>query len=331
MHWSLCLVVIISSFLVGCVPSAKSPAQRNSATTPVNKTVLSERLETGRQELMQRAVERKLERVAIDLGSLAESSILLTLEKADQRQMDLGASKVGGQPDLPASTEWPRWNGVPLAFIAQLRMADAAKYDTEGQLPSTGTLYFFYDVKQRTWGFDPKDRGSWRVIYVADDNAQLQRTEPPADLPKEGRFSACSVGFCVDLTLPAFDTHYVRRLQLSEKERDEYVKLEAELQGERPAINRLLGHPDPIQNEMQLECQLTSNGLYTGNASGWDDPRRKELEKGAADWQLLLQIDSEDDKTGMMWGDCGRLYFWIRKQDLQKRDFGKVWMILQCS
>ena len=32
-----------------------------------------------------------------------------------------------------------------------------------------------------------------------------------------------------------------------------------------------------------------------------------------------------------MFGDCGHLYFWIRKQDLQNRDFDHVWMILQCS
>jgi uncharacterized protein YwqG len=91
----------------------------------------------------------------------------------------------------------------------------------------------------------------------------------------------------------------------------------------------MLGHPDPIQNDMQLDCQLAFHGLYTGNASGYEDPRRAELEKGAEDWQLLLQIDS-DDKARMIWGDAGRLYFWIRKQDLEKRAFENVWMILQC-
>ena len=33
----------------------------------------------------------------------------------------------------------------------------------------------------------------------------------------------------------------------------------------------------------------------------------------------------------MMWGDVGKLYFWIRKQDLARRDFSNVWMIMQCS
>ncbi|MEM9093270.1 MAG: DUF1963 domain-containing protein [Cyanobacteria bacterium P01_F01_bin.53] len=31
------------------------------------------------------------------------------------------------------------------------------------------------------------------------------------------------------------------------------------------------------------------------------------------------------------WGDSGRLYFWIRKQDLVKRDFSNIWCEMQCS
>jgi uncharacterized protein YwqG len=80
---------------------------------------------------------------------------------------------------------------------------------------------------------------------------------------------------------------------------------------------------------MDLECQLVSHGVYCGDESGYKSPRRAELENGKADWLLLLQLDSDDD-ADMMWGDAGRLYFWINKNDLARRDFSKVWMILQC-
>ncbi len=95
-------------------------------------------------------------------------------------------------------------------------------------------------------------------------------------------------------------------------------------------MHQLLGHPAPIQNEMRLECQLVSHGLYCGDARGGRDPRAKELAPGAADWRLLLQVDTDDD-AGMMWGDCGRLYFWIREDDLRDCAFENAWMILQCS
>jgi uncharacterized protein YwqG len=32
----------------------------------------------------------------------------------------------------------------------------------------------------------------------------------------------------------------------------------------------------------------------------------------------------------MMWGDGGRLYFWIPRESLAQRRFEDVWMILQC-
>ncbi|MBQ9182646.1 MAG: DUF1963 domain-containing protein, partial [Neisseriaceae bacterium] len=36
---------------------------------------------------------------------------------------------------------------------------------------------------------------------------------------------------------------------------------------------------------------------------------------------LLLQIESDE---GIMWGDCGVGNFFIRPDDLRKRDFSKV-------
>jgi uncharacterized protein YwqG len=45
---------------------------------------------------------------------------------------------------------------------------------------------------------------------------------------------------------------------------------------------------------------------------------------------LLLQIDTDDD-AGMMWGDVGRLYFWVPRAELQERNFDAVWMVLQCT
>ena len=81
---------------------------------------------------------------------------------------------------------------------------------------------------------------------------------------------------------------------------------------------------------MQLECQLVSNGLYCGNPSGYEGPRAEALREGAAAWRLLLQVDSEDD-VGMMWGDAGRLYYWIRDEDLAAQNWDASWLILQCG
>src|SRR5262245_27455074 len=38
--------------------------------------------------------------------------------------LPLGASRFGGVPDLPPGAAWPDREGVPMEFIAQIRLAD---------------------------------------------------------------------------------------------------------------------------------------------------------------------------------------------------------------
>jgi len=70
--------------------------------------------------------------------------------------------------------------------------------------------------------------------------------------------------------------------------------------------------------------------LYCGNETGYNDSRAKELELGVTDWMLLFQIDS-DPNAGMFWGDQGRVYFVIKKQDVVDSDFNNAWALLQCG
>jgi uncharacterized protein YwqG len=100
--------------------------------------------------------------------------------------------------------------------------------------------------------------------------------------------------------------------------------------GDGPTSHKLLGHADPIQGEMELECELVTHGIHCGDPKGYADPRAKELEKNAHEWWLLLQVDS-DDRASMMWADLGRVYFWIREEDLRERRFERAWAILQCG
>jgi uncharacterized protein YwqG len=123
--------------------------------------------------------------------------------------------------------------------------------------------------------------------------------------------------------------------ELEEIERDLHEMVESGPGTAFEPHHQLLGHPKEIQREMQLECQLASNGINCGNGPGGENLLGTTLRQNAMDWRLLLQLDTDDDwsagKPGMMWGDCGRLYFWIRHQDLASKAFEKSWMILQCS
>jgi uncharacterized protein YwqG len=82
---------------------------------------------------------------------------------------------------------------------------------------------------------------------------------------------------------------------------------------------------------MRLECQLASHGLYCDNPSGYENPRVKLLEAGASDWRLLLQVDTDEQGPGWMWGDCGRVYYWMRAEDIRQQAWDTAWLVLQCS
>jgi hypothetical protein len=80
-------------------------------------------------------------------------------------------------------------------------------------------------------------------------------------VPAAGRFAA--VGFSADpeLTFAPWESFAAESLMTCE---EIGVYAEARPSGD-PVIHRLLGHPDPVQGDMQLECQLAANGVYCGD------------------------------------------------------------------
>jgi len=227
----------------------------------------------------------------------------------------------------------------PLHFLAQIDLEALSQslggHDAAKELPSSGFLYFFYEAEHGGWGYDPKIEKGFRTFYV--DNVareQLTPAKPPANLATDGRYPSCTLSFRPTFVLPAEGDDRFEEMKLPDdpamSERYDALRSKLLASSDDDPRHLLLGHPDLVQNDMHLEVQLASNGMYVGDSSGYSDARAKALAAGAKDWVLLLQIDSDDDCPGWMWGDAGRLYFWIRKQDLSAKRFDKAWMVLQC-
>jgi uncharacterized protein YwqG len=283
-------------------------------------------------QLQERLKSFGLARAAQDIASLAEMCVRFRGAPTDERSIPVGSSKLGGLPDLPPGIEWPSWRGQALAFLGQVNLTEVSSFPCARILPQSGLLSFFYDSDQGTWGFDPEDKGSWRVLYSADADSLLSRRDLPEEIPDYARFTPCAATFFEAISLPGVESISIAELDLNEREKQGYWTFLDAFRQERWCEDghQILGHPYEIQGEMRLECQLVSNGLYCGDESGYRSPRRRELEPGATAWKLLLQLDSDDD-AAMMWGDVGSLYFWIHENDLRIARFDDVWMILQCS
>ena len=284
-----------------------------------------------RSEFMQAVRSSILSKYEDQLSALCRNAICIEYDFSGD-EPEVGRSRIGGLPDLPIDVKWPEWQNVPLAFIAQFRMSDLTEDDTDNMLPSKGMLYFFYDVEQ-PWGYNPDDFGRWRVIYYEDDSLTLNRTQAPNGLPEAGIYQPHSLKFSHADSFPDWMTFDIENLDMDKEEMSIYQDLMYEIVNSTTldySSERLLGHPDVIQNDMQWECQMVSNGIYCGDGSYDTDPRYAELVPGSSEWQLLLQLSSSGDED-MMWGDEGKLYFWIKKDDLKSLDFEKVWVILQCT
>lgn len=272
---------------------------------------------------MQRA---GLQRLTALLDQLTLPSVRISTNPSYETAIQPGQSKFGGMPDLPANTPWPAMNGTPMEFIAQIQMANAHPFDSSHTTPARGLLSFFYDATQQTFGADPNDRAGVKVFYFTQASAALKRTDLPDDLPPAGRSRVCSVTFSQELTLTLQPNLEIASLKWSDDDQEHYDAALQQVAG-APShpIHRLLGHPDTIQDDMRMECQLAANGVADPGAA---PDQVAKLTPGANDWILLLQVDS-DPEVGMRWANAGMLYFWIRRDDLANRQFDHVWVVLQ--
>jgi len=277
-----------------------------------------------------RLADPRLARFASELSALLQPALCLTTTRCAQEELPLGSTRIGGRPDLPQHVAWPVWNGKPQSFLAQINLADLAGYPTASSLPEQGWLIFFYDAEQSTWGFDPKDRGSWTVLHLREDQSGLLRRDLPTELPEHAVFLPCRVELSEIVTAAPVELLALDSRGINADERDAYCDILDAEQTENDVRHQLLGHPWPIQGDMQLECQLASHGFYLGSIwPNLGDSKVRDLASDAGNWQLLLQIDS-DQNAEMCWGDAGRLYFWIYQEDMRVQNFQNVWMVLQC-
>lgn len=260
-----------------------------------------------------------------------------------QGKLAVGASKFGGRPDVPEHFVWPVFETAtpeddqvkqrPLAFLAQFDCARLAPLDKEGLLPHEGVLSFFYELGSQRWGYDPKDRGCARVFWF---EGPLSPAEFPAELDEAFRLPELAAELSQATDAPDFqDACPALEYPWTANDYRYFDQARRELGMDYPANrSQLLGWPDLIQNNMTLECALVDRGYYLGGQ--WEnipmDERSALRTPSVREWQLLFQLDTvEQGDFELMFGDCGRIYFYIRREDLAQRRFDRAWLILQCS
>lgn len=281
-------------------------------------------------ELQALCREARLGRRWPSIRELARTSIRLT--RADEG----GRSRLGGAPSLPGAMEWPSFQGRPLAFLGQVDLAQVAALDPASPLPRHGLLLFFYDLEGSPSGLEPAHRGSCRVVHVPAE-ADGSPASPAGPLLPE-----CPLRLSAELCLPRSWSLPAEALDLDSEEALAWDSLReklalaqgVELEELAPrwlSLHRLLGYPDELGGDMEVHCHQAWIGMGPDEEArdlpgeGEEDP----LRAAALQWKLLLQL-SDDERLGSPFGQgFGRLFFWVREEDLRRQRFDGAWAILQ--
>lgn len=218
-------------------------------------------------DFLKRSNEFGLGRVANPIADLARQCIRIGSKPKKDHDVDVGESKLGGDPDVPDDFAWPSWQDVKLAFLIQINLSEIAGISPAINLPERGMLSFFYHPDQATWGFDPKDRGSWRTYFFSDTSKLRRMSTPKLNGNYVDKFyNSCSLSFNVDTSYPYPTSDFIRELNLIKEEQNAYWDFYDSTKFSTPE-HQLLGYPSIIQNPMEIECQFVTSGVYLGDSN----------------------------------------------------------------
>lgn len=259
----------------------------------------------------------------------------------------VGATRFGGEPDLPSEVAWPSVEGRPMTFAAQLDLASLASFRAASELPRDGVLSFFYDAFPGG-GVDEVIRHEVRVMHTPA-SAALARRATPAGGDRRPEFRAEPRE--MPATMPPMDSPFYESLlpdatvvefrsSLADAARGE-GSLSDPLSGleqflwtwhcdEPREAHRALGYCQVHQGDPYLEVELYTAGR---GFRGWDDcaPEAIATRRHARRWRLLLQVCALLDGELLLEQDAGYFYFFLPDDALAARDWSRASGVLQCS
>jgi Domain of unknown function (DUF1963) len=203
------------------------------------------------------------------------------------RNVRLGASRLGGRPDLPRGVGWPRWRDVPMAFVAQLRTDELAAAHPDRVFAEDTLVSVFVAI-------DPDSTFPEDVHVEVVATQGVRRLPWPPDLVEELRFAPALAVVEPALAVPNKPA-VERRAGVGSVER--FLDAIA-VPGPQ---HRMFGHPSTIQAQeppsgYELLLQLDSDAI-TGMSFGdggrfhiWM-PRGHPLDRGVVG-ACVVELDS---------------------------------------
>lgn len=266
----------------------------------------------NKKAMKQTKDEKLIDEMQELLESMKRNGIYLSPDRTDRCEpLPVGISKYGGQPDVPAGFEWPRsTDGLPLSLLLQIDCAKLATYDKEHLFPSTGHLYFFYELSEMDWD---NEREAVKVLYNSVETQELLPADFPEDLAEENRLAECALLLSAHDCIPSYDDLFQINPLYSYKDIDLYEE----------AAKRIKLSPAPPQN--QTIGSLSGYAHIIQSSMLTDTPENDILLM-----QLFTTEEEEEGIDPLMFGDDGNIYLYITREQLANLDFSHIRFELQC-
>jgi hypothetical protein len=232
---------------------------------------------------------------------LARPALRMKKVEAADRKIAVGASKIGGLPDLPPGFRWPPGGDChPIynddtggtdrlaGFLAQVNLAEVADTQAARDLPGEGVLSFFcfQDIEN-----DNPDAIGAKAVFFPDPTV-LVRTAPPGELTEgNGVIPPRRLTFLQTLDLP--EAHHGPWSQ----------ELKPDPDADHDAV---LNHFRRLNFENFLGYARATTG---GNPTPSKRSRHLILLENAAGCRLHIQLSQDDlaarnfDKITLNWVD----------------------------
>lgn len=271
------------------------------------------------------------------IAELKRNAIICNVKDANGNESSDVKSRIGGKPTLPEGMEWPyntpeegESTGSPLAFMAQFSFEELAEYDLDHVLPQKGMVYFFYDAAEEAAGFMVNEKDSARILFYEGDTETLKEREFPEELEEDFQIPQFDIQFATQSEVPLCEEYeQITQESVSYGEYDDDLEALGLYRDGDQEITKLLGYADLCQGSMLLICEMIRNGIDCHN---FDYLKHKdEYIDAVSEWLLLFQVDTiSNSEFELMFGDNGRLYYYIRKEDLKNKNFENGWFMTQC-
>jgi uncharacterized protein YwqG len=236
---------------------------------------------------------------------------------------DFTFSRIGGYPPI-LKNNWPSFEGKPLTFLAQICLGQIAEMNNI--LPKNGILSFFIktdDIGSRY----PVKKDEFKVIYIQNP-AEIEPVKK--EIVEIDTLTEREISFFEYYTTPLFQEKIIEKEKITDEELEILDDLESEIlvmiNQNFETEHQLLGYPRALQGTVNFWWASKYLGI---DKDFYSDEEIKLIREEEDNFILLLQVNFGDSKIEIdRFGDSVA-YFGIHKDDLKKKNFENVILVMQ--